>query len=111
MLKARTCVKVASLSTLLIATIGCAIFGLLALSKDVNMKAGIMTLSFNFTNIQLPNNPFLMPHDFPDGDILQPLQTKAQSAADIAATAVPGAISSCWRYARGAVNGGKNHRS
>ncbi|KAI9773210.1 MAG: hypothetical protein M1839_002218 [Geoglossum umbratile] len=57
------------------------------------MKAGIMTLSFNFTNIQLPNNPFLMPRDFPGGDILQPLQTKAQSAADVAATAVPGAVS------------------
>ncbi|KAI9760492.1 MAG: hypothetical protein M1840_002402 [Geoglossum simile] len=52
-----------------------------------------MTLSFNFTNIQLPNNPFLMPRDFPGSNILQPLQTKAQSTANVAATAVPGTIS------------------
>jgi hypothetical protein len=35
-----------------------------------------------------------VPRDFPDDDILQPLQTKAQSAASVAATAVLGAISS-----------------
>src|SRR4051794_4038545 len=34
-----------------------------------------------------------MPRDFPGGDILQPLQTKAQSAAGVAATAIPGAVS------------------
>src|SRR4051812_12684587 len=34
-----------------------------------------------------------MPRDLPGSDILQPLQTKAQSAANVAATAVPGAIS------------------
>ncbi|KAI9763673.1 MAG: hypothetical protein M1839_006321 [Geoglossum umbratile] len=92
-MKGRTCLKLAGLSTLLIATTCCAIFALLALSKDINMKAGIMTLSFNFANIQLPNNPFLMPRDFPGGDILQPLQTKAQSAADVATTVIPGTVS------------------
>ncbi|KAI9764077.1 MAG: hypothetical protein M1840_008881 [Geoglossum simile] len=58
------------------------------------MKAGIITLSFNFTDIQLPNNPFLIPRGLPGSDILQPLQTKAQSTANVATTAVPGAISS-----------------
>ncbi|KAH0562626.1 hypothetical protein GP486_002689 [Trichoglossum hirsutum] len=59
--------------------------------------------AFDFTNIQLQNNPFPMPRDLPRSDILQPLQPKAQSAANAAAaTAVPGAISKVESVAKSA---------
>ncbi|KAH0547705.1 hypothetical protein FGG08_000194 [Glutinoglossum americanum] len=60
--------------------------------------------TFSFTDTQLPNNPFFMPHGLLGSDILQPLQTKAQSATNIAATAVPGAISSAATTVPGATS-------
>jgi hypothetical protein len=53
----------------------------------------ISQLQFNFTNIHLPNNPLLKPHSIPGRDFLHSLQSEAQSATNVAATAIPSAIS------------------
>jgi hypothetical protein len=53
----------------------------------------ISQLQFNFTDIHLPNNPLLLPRSIPGRDVLQPLQSEAQSAANVVATAISPAIS------------------
>ncbi|KAF2176534.1 hypothetical protein K469DRAFT_698391 [Zopfia rhizophila CBS 207.26] len=58
---------------------------------ESNAKTGILTLSFNSTNI-VPDNPFLKSRTVQNRDIFQDIQSKVNSVKDAIATALPDAV-------------------
>ncbi|KAG4423588.1 hypothetical protein IFR04_003270 [Cadophora malorum] len=84
------------------AAVCCAVLGILLLVQDNIAKAGIATLTFNFTNIHLPNHAQAKIHANSVPDLLQPLASEAQGAASVLATAIATAANNA-QSAAGAV--------
>ncbi|KAF8862719.1 hypothetical protein BDZ45DRAFT_739032 [Acephala macrosclerotiorum] len=90
MAQSKSWLKIGALVVFSSAALCCAVLGIQLLAQDKTAKAGIATLTFNFTNIHLPN-PLIKPRSLPGSNLIPALQSEAQSAASVLATATAAA--------------------
>ncbi|KAH8582382.1 hypothetical protein B0O99DRAFT_696763 [Bisporella sp. PMI_857] len=84
--------KLVSLTVFVFASVYCAVLEKLLLFNKT-AKAGIATLTFNSTSINLPDIPLAKLRAISIPNFFQPLKNKAQNAANVLATTIATAAS------------------
>ncbi|KAF4637873.1 hypothetical protein G7Y89_g200 [Cudoniella acicularis] len=93
MVQSRSWLKIGALVAFSSAGLCCAVLTINLLTQDKTAKAGIVTLTFNFTDIHLPN-PLIKQRAIPGSDLIQSLQSDAASVLTVATAAAGSKIQS-----------------